>query len=112
VGNLADAIEFYVSKLGHELKWKTETAAGLIFPNSNSEFVLSTENGPETDLLVDDVPTAFSRLVAAGAKSVAPPFDIPVGKCAVLLDPWGNELTILDLSKGEFKMDQNKNVIR
>ena len=111
VGNLEDGIEFYVNQLGHTLNWKTKTSAGLLMGDSGAELVLNTEFGPETDLLVDDVNEAFNRLVKAGAKVRKAPFEIQIGLCAVLEDPWGNELVILDLSKGLLKMDENKNVI-
>jgi predicted enzyme related to lactoylglutathione lyase len=57
--------------------------------------------GKETDFAVDSVPDAIDAIVAAGGKVLVPPFDIQIGKCAVVLDPWGNELTILDSSKGQ-----------
>ena len=28
------------------------------------------------------------------------PFDIPIGRCAVVADPWGSRLVLLDTSKG------------
>jgi len=30
---------------------------------------------------------------------------------AILSDPWNNQINILDLSKGQYKVDENKNVI-
>lgn len=111
VGSLDDGLDFYVNKLGLTLNWKSKTSAGLLMDSSGAEFVLSTEIGPETDLLVDDVREAFRRLVEAGAHVIAEPFEIQIGLCAVLKDPWGNVLTILDLSKGLLKMDAKKNVI-
>ena len=111
VSNLEDGINFYVNQLGHTLNWKTEISAGLLMGDSDVELVLNTEFGPETDLLVDDVHEAYERLIKAGAKSRKEPFEIQIGLCAVLEDPWGNELVILDLSKGLLKMDENKNVI-
>jgi predicted enzyme related to lactoylglutathione lyase len=110
VGNLEAGIDFYVNKLGHKLNWKTRTSAGLLMGDSGAELVLNTEIGPETDLLVDDVKEAYGRLIKAGAKEIRAPFEIQVGLCAVVEDPWGNEITILDLSKGLLKIDENKNV--
>ncbi len=54
-----------------------------------------------TDLLVDDVEKAFEKLIQNGCKPLRKPFDIPVGKMAIVLDPWGNTLQFLDLSKRE-----------
>ena len=111
VSSLEEGLDFYVNKLGLTLNWKSKTSAGLLMESSSSEFVLSTEIGPETDLLVDDVNEAFGRLVEVGATIIAKPFEIQIGLCAVVKDPWGNILTILDLSKGLLKMDDKKNVI-
>jgi predicted enzyme related to lactoylglutathione lyase len=36
-----------------------------------------------------------------GAVVRTAPFDIGVGRCAVLEDPFGNAVCVLDLSKGE-----------
>ncbi|MEQ1875189.1 MAG: VOC family protein [Bdellovibrionia bacterium] len=111
VSSLEDGLDFYVNKLGLTINWKTETSAGLLMGSSGAEFVLSTEVGPETDLLVDNVREACERLIEAGAEILVEPFEIQVGLCSVLKDPWGNPLTILDLSKGSLKMDSAKNVV-
>jgi hypothetical protein len=37
--------------------------------------------------------------------AVPGPFDIEIGKAVVVRDPWGNEYTLLDLSKGTFDTD-------
>ena len=46
----------------------------------------------------------------AGGKVIVPPFDIQIGRCAVLEDPWGNPLVLLDTSKGLLKTDAAGNV--
>lgn len=111
VDNLEAGLMFYSEKLGHEILWKTSTAAGLKLPNSEAELVISIENGPETDLKVADTQQAYEELLHAGAKSILAPFEIKIGYCAVVEDPWGNPLTILDTSKGLLKTDVQKNVI-
>lgn len=111
VDDLEKGLNFYSNHLGHEIIWKTATAAGLKFPDSNAELVISTENGPEVDLKVQDTHSAFKKLVSAGAKPIATPFEIAIGYCAVLEDPWGNTITILDTSKGLLKVDSKKNVV-
>ena len=74
--------------------------------------VLHTEKRPiETDLLVTSVPAAISRFVDAGGKVVAGPFEIRIGLCAVIEDPWQNRLVILDSSKGSLRTDAEGNVI-
>jgi hypothetical protein len=41
---------------------------------------------------------------------VTQPFDIPVGRIAVVQDPFGNTLVLLDLSKGYYVKDGRGNV--
>lgn len=96
VDDLPKAVTFYAGKLGHKLKWKTRTSAGLEFPDGNSEIVLHTEQRPPgTDLLVESVPDAIEGFTKAGGKLISGPINIPVGLFAIVSDPWGNRLTIL-----------------
>ena len=44
-------------------------------------------------------------MVELGATVLAEPFEIPVGRVAVVLDPFGNALVLLDLSKGTYDTD-------
>ena len=50
--------------------------------------------------LVDDVPAAVVMAELAGCAVREAPFDIAIGRCAVLADPFGNPVSVLDLSKG------------
>ena len=112
VQSLDEAIAFYTA-LGHQLIWRDGTrAAGLRLPQSDAELVLHTDNRPiETDFMVQSVPEAIERFQGAGGKLVTGPFDIQIGLCAVLLDPWNNPLVILDASKGLLETDPNGNII-
>jgi lactoylglutathione lyase len=112
VPDLDAALAFYSRKLGHELIWRSDTAAGLRLPGSNAELVLHTDARPmETDLSVESIPEALARFTSAGGKVLAGPFEIPIGLCAVVSDPWDNTLVILDVSKGRLRVDENKRVI-
>jgi predicted enzyme related to lactoylglutathione lyase len=112
VPDLDEALEFYSENLGHDLIWRTDFAAGLRLPDSNAELVLHTDDrSMETDLAVESVPEAVQRFTAAGGKIVAGPFDIQIGLCAVVADPWGNVLVLLDTSKGLLEVDESKRVI-
>jgi lactoylglutathione lyase len=72
----------------------------------------TTDERPiETDLLVASVTAAISRFVEAGGKVVAGPFEIRIGLCAMIEDPWQNRLVILDSSKGSLRADAEGNVI-
>lgn len=112
VPDLEAGLSFYRDRLGHELIWRTETAAGLRLPESEAELVLQTEEQrQEVDLLVDSADEAAKFIEQAGGKIVVAPFDIQIGRCVVLEDPWGNPLVLLDTSKGLLKTDADGNVI-
>jgi predicted enzyme related to lactoylglutathione lyase len=102
VPDLDEGLAFYRERLGHALRWRTDRQAGLAMRDSGTELVLQLEPRSETDLLVDSADEAAARFVEAGGKIVAGPFDIAVGRCVVVADPWGNVLTLLDLSKGTY----------
>ncbi len=104
VPDLDAALAFYRDRLGHELIWRTETSAALRLPQSDCELVLFSEGvDPEVDWKVESAEGAVEDFVRAGGAVVEPPFDIPVGRCAVVRDPLGNNLVLLDLSKGTFR---------
>lgn len=113
VPNLEKALKFYRDALGHKLVWRRgNSAAGLAMSDSDTEIVLMAESGTmEVDLLVSSVETAVDDFVKAGGKIVSGPFDVQVGRCAVVKDPWGNVLTMLDTSKGLLRVDSKGNVL-
>ena len=112
VPDLEAGLSFYRDRLGHELIWRTNTAAGLRLPESEAELVIQTEDQrQEIDLLVDSVEEASNFIEQSGGKIIMPPFDIQIGRCAVVEDPWGNPLVLLDISKGLLKTDKEGNVI-
>ena len=112
VPDLESGLAFYRDRLGHELIWRTETAAGLRLPDSDAEIVIQTEReGMEVDLLVGSADAAAAAIVVAGGSIVVQPFDIQIGRCVVVHDPWGNQLVLLDMSKGPLVTDTSANVI-
>jgi len=112
IPDLAAGLAFYRDQLGHELVWRTATAAGLRIPDSEAEIVLQTEDPkPETDLTVESADAAADRIVACGGRIVVPPFDIQIGRCVVVEDPWGNRLVLLDASKGLLQTNEDGYVI-
>jgi lactoylglutathione lyase len=112
VPDLDAALTFYSANLGHELIWRSSKAAGLKLPGSNTELVLHTDNRPmETDLAVDSVPDAIARFTSAGGTVLRGPFEIQIGRCAIVSDPWDNVLVILDASKGTLQVDESRRVI-
>jgi predicted enzyme related to lactoylglutathione lyase len=54
----------------------------------------------EVHYLVDDVMQALQHFQQHGCGILVEPFDIPIGRCAVIRDPFGTTLCILDMSKG------------
>jgi lactoylglutathione lyase len=112
VSDLEAGLAFYRDRLGHELNWRTPAAAGLRLPDSEAELVLQTERPQfEPNFKVASADAAAERFAAAGGTVVAGPFDIQIGRCAVVRDPWGNHLVLLDSSKGRLITDAEGNVL-
>jgi len=112
VPDLDAALDFYRGRLGHDLIWRTADSAALRLPDSDCELVLYTNGAEEeVDWKVESSDDAVDFFVQAGGSVVEPPFDIPVGRCAVVRDPWGNKLVLLDLSKGTFVTDPDGNIM-
>ena len=111
VPDLEAALDFYRDRLGHELIWRTDTAAGLRLPESEAEIVVQTERPQlEPNLKVDSADDAAEQFVKAGGSVIVPPFDIQIGRCAVVQDPFGNRLVLLDMTKGRLTTDEQGNV--
>jgi len=112
VPDLDAGLAFYRDRLGHQIIWRTERAVGLRLPDTDAELVLQTDReGLELNLLVESADLAAQRIVEAGGAIVVPPFDIQVGRCVVVRDPWGTPLILLDTSKGLLVTDADGNVI-
>lgn len=113
VSDLDAGLAFYRDELGHELIWRTEHQVGLRLPNDDTEIVLHTEpKAPEIDLKVHSAADAATvRFEEAGGRVIVPPFDIQIGRCVVVRDPWGNELVLLDTSRGLLATDAEGNVV-
>ncbi len=112
VTDLDAGLAFYRDQLGHELLWRTDHAAGLRLPESEAEIVLQDERPrQEVDFLVNSADDAAHEFEQVGGTILVPPFDIQIGRCIVVRDPWGNRLVLLDMSKGALQTDENKHVI-
>lgn len=107
VPSLDEGLRFYREGLGHELLWRNDASgqAGLRLPGSETELVLSIDVEYEPNWLVASVENAAADIVAAGGSVLAEPQDIPVGRLAVVADPFGNALVLLDLSAGRYTTD-------
>jgi len=112
VPDLDLALKFYKDSLGHKILWRTNKSIGLKIPESETEIVIHTESDQfEVDLKVDSALKAAERFKKAGGDVIEGPFDIPIGKCVVVKDPWGNKLILLDSTKGVYKTDSTGRVI-
>ena len=103
VPDLDAATDFYTRVLGLRRLWRDATSVGLGLPETDAEVVLHTLDLPAdrgVHYLVDDVVAAVAAYRGQGYVIREPPFDIPIGHCAVLADPFGNTLCILDMTKG------------
>ena len=104
VPSLDAGLAFYVDALGHELVWRNDAVgqAGLRCPDGKTEIVLATALPAEPNWLVRSADEAAAAIAAAGGRIVAPASDIPVGRLAVVADPFGNRLVLVDLTKGRY----------
>jgi len=111
VDDLESGLAFYRDALGLELVWRDCDSAGLRMPVDGTEIVIHTGGGgPETDLLVNSADEAARVIAGAGGSVSVAPFDIRIGRCCVVRDPWGNELVLLDCSRGLLRTDERGNV--
>lgn len=107
VPDLDAGLRFYRDALGHCLLWRNDAVgqAGLAVSGGDTELVLTTQLGYEPNWLVDDVADCVSLIAGGGGAVVVAPFDIAVGRAAVVSDPFGNRLVVVDLSKGRYQPD-------
>lgn len=108
VPSVEEGLDFYREQLGMQTQWEKDDMAAVKL--GDSELVLSTKFDPETDFLVEEVEHAVNVFKKAGGKVIVEPEEIPVGKVAVVQDPFGNKLTLVDLSKGLYKTDASGKV--
>ena len=92
--------------------WRNDDVgqAGLRLPDTETELVLSVRHRYAPNWLVASVRDAVADVVAAGGSVLVEPAQIPVGLLAVVADPFGNELILLDLSAGRYTTDASGNV--
>lgn len=112
VPDLDRGLRFYRDQLGHVLLWRNDALgqAGLGLPESDTEIVLTSRMGYAPCWLVSSAEQAVAAVQAAGGRVVTEPFDIPVGRAAVVADPFDNLLVLVDLSKGRYTTDQDGSV--
>jgi predicted enzyme related to lactoylglutathione lyase len=104
VADVNAAAAYYAEVFGLRPSWSGDDSIGLLFPETDTEIVLHNDpNIPspvEVHYLVDDVVAVIDEYVAKGCEVLVAPFDITVGMCTVIKDPFGTRLCILDITKG------------
>jgi predicted enzyme related to lactoylglutathione lyase len=104
VENVEAAAAYYAKVFGLQPHWSGDGSIGLVFPESDTEIVLHSDpnipSSVEVYYLVDDAVAAVEDYTAQGCQVLVFPFDITIGKCAVIKDPFGTRLCILDTTKG------------
>lgn len=97
--------KFYSEVFGLRPLWREAGSVGMGLPETDAEIVLhrSAEipNKVEVHYLVDDVVTAVKYYAEKGCRVLVPPFDVLIGKCAVVQDPFDTTICLLDLSSGK-----------
>jgi lactoylglutathione lyase len=112
VENLEEGIKYYNEKMGLQIAWKMEHAVGFLMNDKKTEIVIQNfDKRVETDVKVQSVIEVVEKVKQSGGRIILGPFDIEIGKCAVIEDPFGNQMTILDMTKGIFITDDKGNVI-
>lgn len=84
--------------------------AALSLPDSETEIVLTTQHGYEPNWLGRSADDAAMAIEQNGDRILAPAFDIPAARVAVVADPFDNVLVLVDLSKGTYETDDQGGV--
>lgn len=107
VPDLDAGLGFYRDKLGHELLWRNDALgqAGLRLADGATELVLTTQLAYAPNWLVSSADEAAETVRSTGGRVLTEPFDNPVGRVAIVADPFDNVLVLLDLSKGRYATD-------
>lgn len=104
VDDVEAAAAYYAKVFGLRPRWSADDCIGLTFPETAAEIVLHHDpaipSSVEVHYLVDDVVGAVAHLAAQSCQILVAPFPITIGKCAVIRDPFGTRLCILDMTKG------------
>jgi predicted enzyme related to lactoylglutathione lyase len=104
VDDVQAAAAYYAKVFGLRPQWNGDDSIGLKLPETDAEIVLHNDpaipSSVEVHYLVDDVIGAVAHLAAQGCQMLVAPFPITIGQCAVIRDPFGTRLCMLDMTKG------------
>jgi predicted enzyme related to lactoylglutathione lyase len=104
VKDLEKASKFYENVLGLKRVWtdKKNKMIGFVFDESDSEIVIHGDPeipNPDFSFLVENVEQFCEEYREKGYSLIREPFDVRCGKFAILADPDGNAIPIIDLTK-------------
>ncbi|WP_349670754.1 VOC family protein [Lacrimispora sp.] len=111
VSDINEGIQYYCDSMGLKLLWRNEDMVGLGMEHDITEIVLQSQRKQVlVDIKVESVDESIEKIKEAGGTVEYGPFDVPIGRCAVILDKWDNKYVILDMTKGRYVTDENGNV--
>ena len=111
VTDINEGIQYYCDSMGLKLLWRNEDMVGLGMENDITEIVLQSQRKQVlVDIKVESVDESIEKIKEAGGTVEYGPFDVPIGRCAVILDKWHNKYVILDMTKGRYVTDEDGNV--
>jgi predicted enzyme related to lactoylglutathione lyase len=104
VDNVAAGEKFYAEVFGLKPLWREAGSVGMRLPETDAEIVLHDNSEiphrVEVHYLVDDVAAAVTGYAEKGCRILVAPFDVLIGKCAVIQDPFGTTICLLDQTSG------------
>ena len=112
VKDLEKTADFYINVMGLKRGWtdNEHQMIGLLFPGNDTELVLHRDESlpdPNISYQVKDVISFVEQYRESGYQVIVEPFDIRCGKCAILEDPEGHSVEIMDITKfGEPRFDE------
>ncbi len=114
VSDLEEAAQFYEEVLGLTRGWTDtdEQMIGFLFPESDSEIVLHSNtslSNPDINYQVENVEEFCQYIRKEGYEIELEPINVRCGKFAILKDPYGNRIPVIDLTKfnGTPRYDNN-----
>lgn len=111
VSDINEGIQYYCDSMGLKLLWRNEDMVGLGMENDITEIVLQSQRKQVlVDIKVESVDESIEKIKEAGGTVEYGPFDVPIGRCAVILDKWDNKYVVLDMTKGRYVTDEDGNV--
>lgn len=104
VTDLEEAAKFYEEVLGLKRGWldQKEEMIGFLLPDNDSEIVLHKDTSlpnPNISFQVENVEQFCNYYLNKGYEVELEPIEVRCGKYAVILDPDGNKIPIIDLTK-------------